>query len=493
MSELETKPARKPVFKEILRVLLFAVAIPFVTSLICTLLMAFAQIYLGALLLLLPLTVGCYFLFRKALRPYIFWVKAGTALTMLLIAAVLLLIGKGNPESAVFYYSATYLLVLYLPLELFTLVNGLLPILCVVIGAEIIGAILTALLLKLKPGKKWTVALIAAAVLLTAVAGIRYANGEQFKYQGHGFKYMHGYSSTDFTDYTVYAKNSKLVTLPEPASLSIEREEEMPVLDGAEACYPVYAALAKAVYRNIDTIEKNAPERNDSVNGRYVRFTNTIVAFYGLVNGEVDMFFGSRPSADQLEYAASQGVELEMTPIGKEGFIFFVEEDNPVSNLTSDQIRAIYHGDITNWAELGGRDEEIVAFQRPENSGSQTRMKAFMGDVTLKEPVSYEMVSAMEGVITEVADYNNEAGAIGYTFRYFLLGLNQEKHVKVLSVDGIMPTPETISDNSYPLTGTLFLVTRKNETKPNVQKMIDFILSEQGQYIIEETGYGRIR
>lgn len=153
------------------------------------------------------------------------------------------------------------------------------------------------------------------------------------------------------------------------------------------------------------------------------------------------------------------------------------------------ELRAIYHGDITNWIELGGKNQEILAFQRPENSGSQTMMEYFMGDVPLKEPQTYEKVDAMMGVIKEVAQYANEKGAIGYSFRYFLEELNQEKGVKMLSIDGVYPTLENIENGSYPLTTNVCLVTRKNESNPNVQKMIDFILSDDGQEIIRKTGY----
>ena len=149
----------------------------------------------------------------------------------------------------------------------------------------------------------------------------------------------------------------------------------------------------------------------------------------------------------------------------------------------------VHHGDITNWKEVGGKNQTIRAFQRPKNSGSQTMMEYFMGDISMKEPETYEIVDAMTGVIEEVAQYANEAGAIGYSFRYFLEGLNQEKNVKILSVDGVYPTMENIESGAYPQTGSVCLITRKNETNPYVQKMKEFILSEDGQYIIRQTGY----
>jgi phosphate transport system substrate-binding protein len=313
---------------------------------------------------------------------------------------------------------------------------------------------------------------------------------------------MHGYSSTDFTDYMVYAKDSKLVSPGHEPPFMIELEEDMPVLDGAEACYPLYAAFAKALYLDIDVIESNWLRETDEqyCNGKIVTFTNSVVGFNRLLmddpdgsGGEIDMFFGARPSSSQMKEAEELDVQLDIVPIGREAFVFFVEEDNPVSDLTAEQVRAIYHGDITNWKELGGKDQEILAFQRPKNSGSQTMMEYFMGDVTLKEPKTFEKVDAMTGVIKEVAQYANEKGAMGYSFRYFLQELNQEKGVKMLSIDGVYPSLENIENGSYPLVTNVVLITRADETNPYVRKMTDFILSEEGQDIIRRTGYAGIK
>jgi phosphate transport system substrate-binding protein len=341
---------------------------------------------------------------------------------------------------------------------------------------------------------------LVIVIICIGTSAYLYMNRPAIRYAGHGFKYMHGFSSTDFSDYMVYSENSRLVTLDHQPELVIENEEDMPVLDGAEACYPLYAAFAKACYKDIDVIESEwlKSRTNQYLNGKIVTFTNTLRGFDRLIywrdgsdkySDAADMFFGARPSAEQMEEAKYLGVELDITPIGREAFVFFVEADNPVDNLTSEQLRAIYHGDITNWKEVGGKNQAIRAFQRPKNSGSQTMMEYFMGDTTMKEPDTYEIVDAMTGVIEEVAQYANEAGAIGYSFRYFLEGLNQEKNVKILSVDGVYPTMENIESGAYPQTGNVCLITRKDETNPYVQKMKEFILSEDGQYIIRQTGY----
>lgn len=332
------------------------------------------------------------------------------------------------------------------------------------------------------------VGLALCAALCTGL----YCNRPEVRYGGHGFAYMSGFSSTDFSQYMVYSQPGKLAALDHPAAFQIQDEADMPVMDGAEACYPLYAAAAKAVYQDIAHIESNWADSGERAwtNGKIVTFTNTVVGFERLIEGNVDLFFGARPSADQLAYAAEQGVELEITPIGREAFVFFVEEDEPVDGLTQDQLRAIYHGDVTDWSQVGGRAGEIAAFQRPAGSGSQTMMEYFMGEVSLKEPQTYETVGSMEGVIRHVAQYANQRGALGYSFRYFIQGLSQEKGVKLLAVDGVTPDLAHIEDGSYPLTVPLCLVTRKDDPNPNVGKMIDFFLSPDGQTLVRETGYG---
>ena len=114
----------------------------------------------------------------------------------------------------------------------------------------------------MKKAKTLILVLLCAAVLGT---GLWFAVSKNYKdrHSGHGFKYMNGFSSTDFTGYHVY-DGEKLASLDHEPSLVIENEEEMPVLDGAEACYPLYCAAARAVYKDIAQIEtewKKTPEK----------------------------------------------------------------------------------------------------------------------------------------------------------------------------------------------------------------------------------------
>ncbi len=483
--------------KTVLKALKYYAWIPLIASVPGFVLNFCGYFWMNLNMLLVPaVTVLIYILFRKKLDvEFAAKVNGIIFLSLLIIFTGMMIAADGNVESLLMS-SFSYLILPFFPILLLMTMMGAYMQLYVCALLSYLAAFIVSVCLAKKSIKKLALPAIAAVICMAA-STVLYLNRPTVKYAGHGFDYMHGYSSTDFADYTVYAENSKLAGLDHAPSFMIENEAEMPVLDGAEACYPLYAAFAKAVYKDIDKIELKYLDTDAQYqNGKIVTMTNTVYGFERLMardaekfGRKVDMFFGARPSAEQMEMAKEYGVELEITPIGKEAFVFFVEEDNPVENLTSEQMKAIYHGDIANWSELGGKDQEILAFQRPKNSGSQTMMEHFMGDVSLKEPQTYEQVSAMMGVIKKVAQYANEKGAIGYSFRYFLEELGQEKGVKMLSIDGVYPTPENIENGSYPLTTDVCLITRKDDPNPSVQKMIDFIVSEEGQEIVKKTGY----
>ena len=97
------------------------------------------------------------------------------------------------------------------------------------------------------------------------------------------------------------------------------------------------------------------------------------------MDGTTDILFCAGPSAEQMRYAEEKGVELVYVPVGLEAFVFFVNEQNPVDNLTVEQIRKIYACDYTNWSEVGGPNRIINPVTRLEGSGSQTAFESVMG------------------------------------------------------------------------------------------------------------------
>ena len=312
----------------------------------------------------------------------------------------------------------------------------------------------------------------------------------------YNFSYAGGYSSIDLRPYDVTNHENILVKLTEPSSFRISNPQKMPVLDGAEAAYPVYSAFANACYENIATIQKKAENAQSDDTVMPIQFTNTIYAYEKLLEGEIDIFFGAKPSANQLEMAEKAGVELRLTPIAKEAFVFLVSDENPVDGLSSEQIRDIYSGEINNWRNVGGRNLRILPFQRPKNSGSQTMMEYFMGDTPLREPLEAESTLSMGDLVQNVAAYENSASSLGYSFRYYTTIMMSEADseevvagIKLLAVDGIYPDSETIRSGEYPYTTELYAITLADNPKETVNDFVDWMTGPQGQQIVEETGY----
>ena len=276
-------------------------------------------------------------------------------------------------------------------------------------------------------------------------------------------------------EYLPFTEDSKIVKYD---SKTLKLTENLPIIDGATAAFPVYSAFVNAVYPNTTKLWDGVFEYNNTVGG-----------YTELAKRNTDIFIGAAPSKEQVEYANQCGTTFEYTQIGWEAFVFFVHKDNPITSLTSDEIKKIYSGEITNWSEVGGNDEEIVPFQRNEGSGSQSMMLRFMGNVPLVEPDIEEVVGFMGGIIEEVASYKNKTSSIGYSFRYYIEGIVQHPDIKMISVDGVAPTAENIKNSTYPIIAPVYAVTYVGNTNPNVEILINWMLSDEGQYIIEESGY----
>lgn len=245
-------------------------------------------------------------------------------------------------------------------------------------------------------------------------------------------------------------------------------EGDIPVIDGAAALLPVYAGFVESIYPESSVIYNG--ETYDAASAMH--YTNTRGAYKDIVDGNADIIICAAPSDEQLQYAKDNGVELELVPVGADAFVFIVNAGNPVDNITIDQIRGIYSGKITNWKELGGKNIPIAAMRRNKNSGSQTALEKIMGDIPIKP------------------DYTALFGSpIGFSFRYYVTGMLGEGGVKILTINGIEPTPEAIADGTYPVAGNIYAVYRKGETNENVKKAIDFMLSPEGQKIVAQSGY----
>ena len=282
----------------------------------------------------------------------------------------------------------------------------------------------------------------------------------------------------DVNEYLPFKEDSKIVKI-DSKTLKFDEDDELPRIDGASAAFPVYSAFVHAVYPNIEATK---------LFGGIFEYNTTTGGYEKLAERKTDIFIGAGPSKEQKAYAERRGTEFVYTQIGWEAFVFFVHKDNPINSLTVEQIKGIYSGAITNWSQVGGSDEEIIPFQRDEGSGSQSMMIRFMGDTPLM-PAETTTIRGMGAVIEQVVDYQSRAGSIGYSFRYYIEGIIQNPEVKMIAVEGVAPTAENIKNNTYPIITPVYAVTYENNPNPNVALLVEWMLGEEGQYIIEATGY----
>ncbi|MBR1750808.1 MAG: PstS family phosphate ABC transporter substrate-binding protein [Ruminococcus sp.] len=279
------------------------------------------------------------------------------------------------------------------------------------------------------------------------------------------------------------------------ASKSLLYRAEFAQIDGSTATIPITAELARQFCAADDDII-SAYVRHNTTHNAYVNLisgdTNTLYGKNGdMIEQKVHLIFATSPSDEELEMAEGYHVELEVEPVAMDGFVFITHKDNPVDSLTVQQVRDIYSGKITNWSEVGGKDEKIRAFQREKNSGSQTAMEELVmqGEPLTDCPKAY-VPETMGALVERVAEYENEECALGYTYYYYINNLYKNQDIKVLKIDGISPDNENLLSGDYPFTASYYVVIRSDEPEDSdMRKLRDYMLSDEGQAIVELAGY----
>ncbi len=264
---------------------------------------------------------------------------------------------------------------------------------------------------------------------------------------------------------------------------AIFSKADMPRVDASLATQPLVSAMVK----NFTAGQMTESDLN---------YTNTHPGYVKLINGEADLIVVTEPSEEELKLAKDKGVELEVIPVVKEGFVFYVNGNNKVDSLTLDQIESIYAGEIKNWSEVGGDNEEIIPYQRPVNSGSQTGILSLvMKNKKLMNPLN-NVIETMEGIIKTVANYANGKGAMGYSYYYYATAMydltdeNSQDRIKLLEVNGVKPSYDTIKDGSYPIQTAYYIVINKNEPEGSkTRELVKAMLSARGQNVAKDAGY----
>ena len=193
-----------------------------------------------------------------------------------------------------------------------------------------------------------------------------------------------------------------------------------------------------------------------------------------VLEGRCDIGLSSRNLKDSEK---EQG--LTETVLALDGIAIVVNPENPVEDLSMEQIASIYKGEVTNWSEVGGIDGEIVLIGREAGSGTRDGFESITGT---EDVCKYRQELTSTGdVITTVASNPN---AIGYASM-----ASVKSTVKMMQVDGVVPTEQTVKDGSYAVQRPFVLVTKEGEPlSDTAQKFFDFITSKEANEIITSAG-----
>ncbi|MDR0645990.1 MAG: phosphate ABC transporter substrate-binding protein [Elusimicrobiota bacterium] len=211
-----------------------------------------------------------------------------------------------------------------------------------------------------------------------------------------------------------------------------------------------------------------------------VRGGGSGVGMNSLIAGTADIANSSRAIKDgELQKAAGKNISPKATVAAMDAIALIVNPQNKISGLTKEQVKDIYVGKTKNWKEIGGNDANIVAVSRDSSSGT---FEAFNELALEKTRVRKDalMQASNRGVAGLVAA---TPGAIGYVGLGYL-----SNKTKTISVDGVMPSVQTVLQNKYLYSRPLFMYTN-GEPKGEVKQYLDFVTGKQGQKIAQELGY----
>ncbi|TFH64653.1 MAG: phosphate ABC transporter substrate-binding protein [Candidatus Zixiibacteriota bacterium] len=210
------------------------------------------------------------------------------------------------------------------------------------------------------------------------------------------------------------------------------------------------------------------------------------VGIAALINGSTDICEASRSikpaEIDKLkERFNSPGVEI---PIARDGLAVYMNEQNPVTELTIAQLKDIYTGEVTNWKDVGGPDTKIILYGRENSSGTYS----FFKDNVLMGEDFAARTQTLPGTAAIVNAIAKDKNGIGYGGAAYAKGVRDCKIKQDDEATGYLPTEENIKVGSYPLSRYLFWYLTSKPTG-DIKKLVDYVLSEAGQKVVKEVGY----
>lgn len=209
---------------------------------------------------------------------------------------------------------------------------------------------------------------------------------------------------------------------------------------------------------------------------------NQIGSSAGITNAISGVSEIGMSSRDLKEEEKSEG--LTETIIAYDGIVVVTHPSNKVNDLTMEQVKQIFTGEVTNWKELGGEDLEIVVVSREDGSGSRDAFQEIVG-YSSGELVREAIIASGNGNIkTTVATNKHAVGFISFEY--------VDETISTVKINGVESTAENVLNNTYSLSRPFLFVHKEGQLSEEGQKFIDYILSDDGQAIVEETGAIRI-
>ena len=191
------------------------------------------------------------------------------------------------------------------------------------------------------------------------------------------------------------------------------------------------------------------------------------------INGVSELGMSSRELKDD------EKTEVKGTTIAYDGIAIITNKNNPIKNITLEQIKEIYTGKITNWKDIDStKDAPIVVVSREEGSGTRDAFQEIIGYAS-EELIEEAMISNANGAVKEtVAGNENAVGFV--SFEYL------DDKINIVNVEGVIPDADNVKSGEYKISRPFLVVTKDGNLSEEGQKLIDYILSEEGQNIVKE-------
>ncbi|MBQ3724473.1 MAG: substrate-binding domain-containing protein [Oscillospiraceae bacterium] len=229
---------------------------------------------------------------------------------------------------------------------------------------------------------------------------------------------------------------------------SLFADGSFPVMDSSTARKPVTSRLWQFFCQE------------QGVEGSQPLCSTTHGAWLNIADGVADIALLAAPTEEEAAYLQEKGVAVEQKLYGGDGLVFIVNSACGVTNVTLEDLRAVYRGEITNWSQLGGVDASIHVLYRDDQSGSQRLFDKLLFGGNAPDLSGFERLDEMSTIVGAV-EY--DPYAIGYSIMTYLDSVYGETDVRVLSLDGVAPTPESVADSTYPLGTKGYVVIRSDE------------------------------